>query len=191
MSADNPVTLREALNRFAFRPGETFIRRWNWKAATLSACVRGSLFFIVNLKAGLAAATAALLLEAGFFILVAGFSGAMLQSLRVVKPAWKATLFAALAVPGLNHTVEIAMHTAHGTKVIAAGVIASISFSALSTTFNLFAMRRGLFIVGDDAAPLATDLRRSPRLILDFFLSVFRAVRRAQRKKPIPLEPSS
>jgi hypothetical protein len=38
----------------------------------------------------------------------------------------------------------------------------------VSTVFTLFAMRRGVLIVGEDAGSLLGDLRRMPRLMLAF-----------------------
>jgi hypothetical protein len=41
-------------------------------------------------------------------------------------------------------------------------------FNALTTAFNLFAMRRGALIVGVGQRPLTEDLRRVPILLFDF-----------------------
>src|SRR5262245_37215562 len=48
-------------------PARHLLWRWNWKAALLSACVRGMLFFLTTLKAGFMAAIDALLIEAAFY----------------------------------------------------------------------------------------------------------------------------
>jgi hypothetical protein len=42
----------------------------------------------------------------------------------------------------------------------------------VTTSFNLFAMRRGALIVGEGAHSLLADLRRLPRLIVAFVDSV-------------------
>jgi len=48
-------------------------------------------------------------------------------------------------------------------------VIVSIAWSEVSTLFTLFAMRRGVLVVGeDDAAPFRRDLLRLPGVIVEF-----------------------
>jgi hypothetical protein len=49
-------------------------------------------------------------------------------------------------------------------------IAASVVFTALSTLFNLYAMRRGALIVGAGRGSLLEDLRRSPALLADFLL---------------------
>jgi hypothetical protein len=83
-----------------------------------------------------------------------------------------------ILAPAVNHTLEYVLHYANGTKRIAAGVAASISVSILSALFNLFAMRRGVLIVGDERAPLIDDLRRMPRVVFDFVMTIPRALLR-------------
>jgi hypothetical protein len=52
--------------------------------------------------------------------------------------------------------------------MLAASVAASLVFTAVSTLFTLFAMRRGVLIVGEGGGSLLSDLRRMPRLVLTF-----------------------
>ena len=167
-STDNPITVGQAIASFASTPVETLLRRWNWKTAALSACVRGSIFFLANLGAGFSAAIDAMLLESAFYAVVAGFQGAIIQTFRRVEPAWAATA-TVMALPAINHTLEFALHSLGGTKKIAAGIAASITLSILSAMFNLFAMRRGALIVGAGRQSLASDLRRLPGIIFEFF----------------------
>jgi hypothetical protein len=79
-------------------------------------------------------------------------------------------------MPTINHTLEYALHYASGTEKLTAGVTASISLSIVSAMFNLFAMRRGVLIVGDERASLIDDLRRMPRVVFDFVMAVPRAL---------------
>ena len=74
------------------------------------------------------------------------------------------------------------MHVVHalaGTPRLGAGMLGSIAFSCMTTAFNLFAMRRGAFIVGDGRGSLASDLRRLPALIIELARIVGRGVMRA------------
>jgi hypothetical protein len=44
-------------------------------------------------------------------------------------------------------------------------------FTALATLFNLFAMRRGVLVVGRAESSLASDMRQIPQTILAFILA--------------------
>ncbi|MGH9935319.1 MAG: hypothetical protein ACREAM_03680, partial [Blastocatellia bacterium] len=50
-----------------FRNPWRLLLRWNWKTALLSACVRGTIFFVANIGAGLGAAIGAMSVEAALF----------------------------------------------------------------------------------------------------------------------------
>lgn len=165
-------TVRETILDLAAHPIPRLVHRWNWKSAILSAAVRGTLFFTANLSAGLAAASGAMMLESAFYIVTAGFYGALLESFRKAQPAWKATLVMMVMLPSINHTLEFLLHWIGGTEKIAAGMTASIAFSIVSATFNLYVMRRGALIVGPERQSLLHDLARMPRLIVGFILHV-------------------
>jgi hypothetical protein len=170
------VRVPEAIADLLLNPWRRLLLRWNWKTALLSACVRGTIFFIANIGAGLAAAFSAMWVEAALFATLAGFHGALAQAFRRAQPAWAATMTVMALVPAVNHALEYLLHYASGTKRIAAGVAASISLSILSAMFNLFAMRRGVLIVGDERASLIEDLRRMPRVVFDFVMAIPRAL---------------
>jgi hypothetical protein len=169
------VTVPATLAGLLINPGRLLLS-WNWKTALLSACVRGTIFFVSNLGAGLGEAIAAMAVEAALFATLAGFYGALAQSFRHARPAWAATMTVMILMPAVNHTLEYALHNANDTEKIAAGVAASISLSILSAMFNLFAMRRGVLIVGDERASLIDDLRRMPRVVFDFVMAIPRAL---------------
>ncbi|HEV2667389.1 MAG TPA: hypothetical protein VG324_20905 [Blastocatellia bacterium] len=171
-----PVGVAAALAGLLLNPWRRLLLRWNWKTALLSACVRGATFFAANLGAGLGAALGAMWVEAALFATLAGFYGALAQAFRHAQPAWAATMTVMALVPAVNHTLEYLTHYASGTKRITAGVTASISLSILSAMFNLFAMRRGVLIVGDERASLVDDLRRMPRIVFDFVMAIPRAL---------------
>jgi hypothetical protein len=176
-----PVSVVEALADLLLNPKQRLLRRWNWKAALLSACVRGAIFFCVNIEAGLSAAIGAMCLEAAFYATVAGFFGAMIQAFRRARPVWVAAMTVMLLMPAVDHTLEYALHYANGTKKLAASIAASVSLSMLSAAFNLFAMRRGVLIVGDERASLIDDLRRMPRVVFDFVMAIPRALWRMRK----------
>ncbi|MGH9939295.1 MAG: hypothetical protein ACREAM_23880 [Blastocatellia bacterium] len=171
-----PVSVPEALADLLINPGRRLLRRWNWKTAMLSACLRGTIFFLANIGAGLGAALGAMGVEAALFATLAGFYGALAEALRRARPVWAATVTVMVLMPAVNHTLEYILHYASGTKKLSAGVAASISLSIFSAMFNLFAMRRGVLIVGDERASLIDDLRRMPRVVFDFVTAIPRAL---------------
>jgi hypothetical protein len=171
-----PVSVPEALADLLLNPWRRLLLRWNWKTALLSACVRGTIFFLANIGAGLGAAIGAMGVEAALFATLAGFYGALAQAFRRAQPAWAATVTVMVLMPTINHALEFVLHYASGTEKVAAGVAASISLSIFSAMFNLFAMRHGVLIVGDERASLIDDLRRMPRIVFDFVMAVPRAL---------------
>ena len=180
MQSVNPTqtsnTVGEALLSMLRHPIKHLVRQWNWKSAVLSALTRGALFFFANLGAGVSSAVGAMVIEAAFYISVAGFYGAATERFRHTRPAWLATLTMMFLMPALNHTLEFALHWTHGTKKLTSSIAASIGFSMLSAVFNLFAMRRGAFIVGAEQQTLLEDFRQLPRILLDFVTFVPRAL---------------
>jgi len=149
-------------------PAQHLLRRWNWKAALLSACTRGLLFFTATRKAGFDAALSAMLIEAAFYAVVAGFYGALLEAFRKAQPVRAATLTMMVLLPSLNHTLEFTLHSLSGTARLATAVTASVFFSLGSACFNLFAMRRGVLIVGAERQTIWADLRRMPGVVWEF-----------------------
>jgi hypothetical protein len=167
-----PLPVTEVLARIARYPGKMLWRQWNWKSALLSSIIRGAIFFSVNLLGGVTAAVSALISDLIFRPIVSGFYGAIVESFRTATPTWAATLVVIIVLPGTNHLIEIAVHWARGTQRFGTSVIASVSFSVLSGLFNIFAMRRGLLIVGDGRRPILDDMRRLPGVIGAFLMAV-------------------
>jgi hypothetical protein len=170
------VSVPEALADLLSNPGRRLLLCWNWKTALLSASVRGTIFFIANIGAGLGAAIGAMGVEAALFAMLAGFYGAVAQAFRRAQPEWAATMAVMILMPTINHSLEYILHYASGAKRLATGVAASISLSMVSAVFNLFAMRQGVLIAGDERASLIDDLRRMPRVVFDFVMAVPRAL---------------
>lgn len=181
-------TVGEAALNLVCHPMETLVRRWNWKSAVLSALTRGALFFFANLRAGLSAAVGAMLIEATFYIAVAGFYGSATEAFRRARPAWLATVVMMAVMPALNHSLEFALHWGTGTKKLTASIVASISLSMVSAVFNLFAMQRGAFIVGAERQSLIDDFRQLPRIIYDFVTFLPRTIWQCRHRPQIDAE---
>jgi len=170
VSGKTGVSVGEVLLRFVREPGKYLVARWNWKSAVMSSLFRATIFFFANLTAGLPAALAALSTELIFRGITSGFYGALTEGFSDAEPPWAAALAAMVVLPLTCHSLELAVHWLRGTRNLAASITASVVFTALSTLFNLYAMKRGALIVGAGRGSLLEDLRRMPRLVLDFML---------------------
>jgi len=171
------VTLRQALLRLLRYPVQLLFHRWNWKSAVLSSLLRASLFFAVNLNAGLPAAIPAMKTELVFRAVTSGFYGALTESFRDVTPAWEAAVAVMVLLPLANHSIELLVHWIRGTHNLYSSILASVILTAFSTLFNFYIMRRGALIVGSGRRSLLADLRRLPRLTLDFVTWLPRYIR--------------
>jgi hypothetical protein len=145
--------------------------RWNYKSAVMSSLVRAQIFLIANLSAGSEAAIAAMSAEFVFRFATAGIYGALTQAFRHVQPERTATIAVMVLLPTVGHSLEFAVHWLRGTPNLGASITASVAFTAMSTAFNLYAMRRGALIVGAGSGSLWHDLTRMPALLAAFFLS--------------------
>lgn len=162
------MTVAHALRDLLRNPCETLIARWNWKSSLFSSTLRALIFLFANLTAGWRAAIGAMLAEFVYRGITAGFYGAITQCLRQAEPAWAANLAALILLPLVSHSIELSVHLLRGTPRIRTSIIASVVFTALSTLFNLYAMRRGALVVGAGSDTVKRDLQRTPRLIAGF-----------------------
>ncbi len=170
-------TVATVLADLTRRPGRHLVARWNWKAALLSALLRGVLFFALNLRAGLDAAGAALAVEFAYRAATTGFFVSLTQAFRGATPSWAATLVVTVAVPFVAHVLEYGAHGLVGTVELDRAMAASVAFTVVSAAFTLFAMRRGVFIVGDDdRQSLRRDLAAMPGLALAFAAALARGL---------------
>jgi hypothetical protein len=181
VSTETPSHSKSPAEAFSYlfrHPVDALLRKWNWKSAVLSSLLRAAIFFAANISAGLPAALAALYTELAFRGVTSGFYGAITEAFCDVAPAWAAGVTVMILLPILNHSVELLVHWLRGTHNLAASIGASVCFTAISTLFNLYAMRRGALIVGRGSRSLARDLLHLPGLLLDFVLLVPRAILR-------------
>ena len=154
-------------------PHRFLIGHWNWKSAVLSSLSRSFVFFFANLHAGPEAAIGAMLTEFTYRGLTGGFYGGLTQAFRASEPRWLATLSVMFGVPAVSHTVEFTVHWLRGTPDLRTSMVASVSFTLLSTLFHLHAMRQGILIVGREGRSLAADFASLPRTIVSFVASGF------------------
>src|SRR5262249_3951322 len=104
------VTVAQTLGWIARHPMDFVATRWNWKAALVSALLRGTIFFSAAVEFGLPAALNALIVDAMFRVPMAGMCAAVIQELRSAEPPWAAAATAVLGVPAASHAIEITVH---------------------------------------------------------------------------------
>ena len=153
--------------------------RWNWKSALFSSVIRGTIFFITNVSAGPDAALGALATEFVFGATVCGFYGFLVQTFTRVEPAWQAAITLALVLPAIIHGLEFGLHWMRGTPNLDLSILVSISYTAMAMLFNLYAMRRGVMVVGDRQRPFLDDMKMIPSIAVGFAVAAALLVRRA------------
>lgn len=168
-----PARLIDVVRYCLRHPVDALIRRWNYKAAITSAGVRSVIFLVANASAGAEAATTAAATELAYRLVTAGFYGALTQHFGRVTPPRVGWLAAMVCLPLLGHSGELLVHWWRGTPNLGASLFASVGLTLLSTSFNLFAMRRGVLVVGVPGRPsLWADLRALPGLGVEFGVAV-------------------
>ena len=165
-----PTTLGGAIALVARNPLRWLVRHWNWKAAFLSAVLRATIFFSVNLTANWESAFSAALTELIYRAPMVGTLASISQSFRRVQPAWKASATMMVALPALGHGIEFAVHSLRGTVRLYESVAASIGFSMVSCVVSYLLHRRDVLIVGRGARPFLVDLGQLPGELFDLLL---------------------
>ena len=165
------------------RPRHHLVARWNWKAAFVSGVVRGLLFLAVTRSSGVEAAGAALGVELAYRVASTGGWSALTQAFRRATPGWAAALVVMVAIPVAAHALELGVHVLAGTAELGRAMAASMALTVASAAFTLFAMRRGVLIVGDaDQQSFRRDLAALPGLVAGFFISIATGARRCTER---------
>jgi hypothetical protein len=156
--------------RLATRPYDTFVRNWNWKAATLSSGIRAPIFLLTSLSHGLHRAIVAMIVEAVFRASTTGFFAAVTQALRKAQPTWKALLVMLTIFPAITLALDLPLHLAMHTRGLGRGMFVAILLSCFASVFDLYVMKRGTMIVGAEGRSFLSDLKSLPLLALTFVL---------------------
>ena len=165
------------------RPRHHLVARWNWKAAFVSGVVRGLLFLAVTRGSGVEAAGAALGVEFAYRVASTGGWSALTQAFRRATPGWAAGLVVMVAIPVTAHALELGVHLLAGTVELGRAMAASMALTVVSAAFTLFAMRRGVLIVGDaDQQPFRRDVAALPALVAGFFIAIGSAIDAGARR---------
>jgi hypothetical protein len=159
------LTVNEALLALVSDPMGTLIRKWNWKCAVFSSLTRAWVFFFANLASGWRAAVGAMIAEFLFRAATSGFYGALTQNFRSVRPGWMGAAAVMVLLPVTSHSLELLVHWLRHTPRLFTSIVSSVCFTAISTLFNWYAMRRGAMVVGQDGQSLGKDMRAMPRIV--------------------------
>jgi hypothetical protein len=171
-----PDDLYGALRDITLRPFKTLKPPWSWKAAILSALLRGVTFYISNLRSGPDRAAAAMVVEAVFAVFASGLIGAVSQRLRASQPVLATATVVCLGLPALMVMAQLGVHHAARTPHVGAGVLVSFCLASVSTAFSWYAMRHGSLLGGADSTTLAHDIVNLPGITVSFVTSVPRAL---------------
>ncbi|MEQ1730248.1 MAG: hypothetical protein ABL982_17925, partial [Vicinamibacterales bacterium] len=87
------------------------------------------------------------------------------------------TAAAMIVLPLVAHSLELCVHWLRGTPALTTSIAVSVGFTAVSTAFNLFAMRHGVLIVGQGRRSVVEDLTALPRLLVLFVVDLARTAR--------------
>jgi hypothetical protein len=143
---------------------------WNWKSAWLSIILRGPIFLAASFPGGFRAAVLAMATECAFCAFGAGFYGALVQCVKDATPEWATAVFLGVLVPAAFQVVEYFLHAVSGTPHLRLAAIGSAIVAAISSLFNWYAMRRGALLVGGEGGSFGSDVKRLPKLLMNFII---------------------
>lgn len=143
---------------------------WNWKTALFSGMYRASGFIASSWKFGVVEAARAGAVEFALFAALAGFTGAAIQRVRDLRPAWIAAVVVLVAIPALLHVSEWLVHGRMNSAGRSRGVAVSIGMTALGELFSWHVMKEGAMLTGEEGRTLGEDLKRIPSLLGGFLL---------------------
>lgn len=184
---EQEIVVGDVFRNLVHHPAQ-LITRWNWKSVVLAVIIRGLIYLSIYLISGenWTVTLTAVSVELPFRIVTTGIAGALVQSFRKAKPIWFANMIVSIMLPAFSHTVEFAAH--YGQERYFSDILAaskdgvtrqrtfaiSVLFSVVSVLFNLYAMRNGVLLVGAGEATqsLKNDLKRIPRLVGEFIISL-------------------
>ncbi len=165
------TTVGRALLQLFRNPFYYFVQHWNWKSALFAAINRGTIFFVATMRRGRAEISTAVLVEIVFSCATAGIYAAFTQAMRFAQPGWLAAAIVAVGIPSALYGFDYLAHVYTGMHNVRPAVTFATALSVVSTLFNLFMMRRGAMVVGEESQPLWRDLMRVPVLFVQFVIA--------------------
>jgi hypothetical protein len=164
----SPVEVVAVLSDLVSHPAQTFFYSWNWKSAVLSAMLRAPIFLVATMRHGLKAISIAVITEVVFSGVISGCYGAVVQRLRRARPLWAASLLILIVFPVLVLWLDCLLHLFTGMPNLKGGMLGAGALCLLSSLFNWYVMSRNGLLVGEGAHSFSSDLKRMPRLVMEF-----------------------
>lgn len=182
------VEVVAVLSDLVLHPVQTFYHSWNWKAALLSATLRAPIFLFATLRQGLAAISVAVVVEAVYSAAISGCYGAFVQKLRKARPLWASGLLIVVFLPAVLLWFDYLLHLYTRMPNLKGGMLGAATLCVLSSLFNWYLMSRNSLLVGKEGRSLASDLKRMPRMLIDFVAWVPRHCYRLLRSTNVHLQ---
>ena len=184
----SPVEVVAVLSDLVLHPVQTFYYSWNWKAALLSAMLRTPIFFFATLRQGLEAISIAVVVEAVYSAAISGCYGAFVQKMRRARPLWASGLLIVVVFPAVVLFIDYLLHLYTRMPNLKGGMVAVSTWCVLSSLFNWYLMSRNSLLVGKEGRSFASDLKRMPRMLIDFISWVPRHCYRLLRSTTVHLQ---
>jgi hypothetical protein len=140
-------------------------RYWNWKTASITASIRGSIFLIALGRHG---GQTGALIEIAYVVVTAGFFSAMQQGLLGVTPRWLGRLGIVAGVPVAALTLDCLAHLAARSPNPKSVTLGVLVFSLVSAAFHLHVMESGAMLTGERGRSFVADLKAVPGLLASF-----------------------
>jgi hypothetical protein len=184
----SPVEVVAVLSELVRHPVQTFYYSWNWKAALLSAMLRAPIFLFATLRQGLEAISIAVVVEAVYSAAISGCYGAFVQKLRSARPLWASGLLIVIVFPAVVLFIDYLLHLYTRMPNLKGGMLAASTWCLLSSLFNWYLMSRNTLLVGKEGRSFASDLKRMPRMLIDFISWIPRHCYRLLRSTTVHLQ---
>jgi hypothetical protein len=183
-----PAEVSAVLWDLLLHPLQTFYYSWNWKSALLSVMLRAPIFLVATLRQGLEAMSTAVVVEAVYSAAISGCYGAFVQKLRRARPVWAAGVLIIVIFPILLLGIDYLLHLYTHMPNLKGGMMGAAILALLSSLFNWYLMSRNSLLVGIEGHSFASDLKRMPRLLLEFVLLVPRHCYRLLRSHNVHMQ---
>lgn len=165
------------------------LTHWNWKAALVTAILRGSACIAALHHMSLGARRHFGIVEAAYVLITSGFFTALQQQSLAIRPRKLGWLTGVVAIPVISLSADALLHMWLDQGDMRALGISALFFTIASSTFHWYLMRNGALLVGAESRSLLTDLRQIPGLALAFVSTPFAWLRDAGRRSVEAEEP--
>ena len=158
----------KAANRFNNDSWLFAFTHWNWKAAIVTAVLRGAACMAALRHIHPHARHHFSLVEMAYVLLTSGIFSAWQQQALGIRPRYFAWSIVVLIVPMTSLGADAVAHAMLDHVNAHALGIGALIFTTISAMFHWHLMENGVMLVGDESPSLVSDLRRIPTLLVSF-----------------------